>query len=132
MKTPIATTLALLLILTAAGCSGSGTAGTATSAPAPSPTAPASPTLPATLPGPDSDERKALLAELAKINPEFTGDRTVEDARRVCAGMLGGTPLDRLLVTVTDLFSSDRKTPVADDDEARRILQVIGSNGFCR
>ena len=132
MKKPVATILALLMILPAAACSGSGATGEATSAPASSQTSPATPTLPATLPGPDSDERKTLLAELSTINPEFTDSQTVEDARRVCGGLLGGVPLDRLLVMVTDLFSSGRATAVTDDGEARRILQVIGANGFCR
>ncbi len=132
MKKPVATILALLMILPAAACSGSEATGEATSDQASSQTAPATPTLPATLPGPDSDERKALLAELSTINPEFTDDQTVEDARRVCGGLLGGMPLDRLLVIVTDLFSSGRDTVVTDNGEARRILQVIGANGFCR
>ncbi len=131
MKKPITTVLALLLILPAAACSGTGTAGTATSDPAASPSSTAT-ALPDTLPGPDAAERKALLAELSTINPEFTDDQTVEDARRVCGGLLGGVPLDGLLVSVTNLFSDGRTTPVADDDEARRILQVIGANGFCR
>ncbi len=131
MKKPITTVLALLMILPAAACSGTGTAGTATSAPAASQSSTAT-ALPDTLPGPDAAERKALLAELSAINPEFTDGQTVEDARRVCGGLLGGVPLDGLLVSVTNLFSDGRTTPVADDDEARRILQVIGANGFCR
>ncbi|MEO5779676.1 hypothetical protein [Arthrobacter sp. PAMC25284] len=130
MTKRIATILALLMLLLTAACSGPAGAGAssqAASQPASTVTA-----LPDTLPAPDADEQKALLAELSGINLEFTDGKTVEDARRVCGSLLGGVPLDRLLVTVTDLFSSGRETPVADDEEARRILLVIGANGFCR
>ncbi len=123
MKNTTAIVLVLSTLLLTAGCS---------AAPSPEPPADSPSTgLAASLPDPDPAEQEALLAALAKINPGLSNDQAVDKARRLCGRLLGQTSEDQLIAAAKAEFSSADVQNVPDED-ARRILSVIGSNGFCR
>lgn len=123
MKSTTAITLALSTLLLTAGCSAS----LSPEPPADSP----STGLAASLPDLDPAEQDALLAALAKINPGLQDDQAVDKARRLCGRLLGQSSEDQLIAAAKAEFSSARVQNVPDED-ARRILSVIGANGFCR
>ena len=107
---------------------------TAACSAAPSPSRPpgARPTgLPASLPKPDPAQQEALLAALAKINPGLSNDQAVDKARRLCGRLLGQSSADQLIAAAKAEFSSG-DVPAVPDEDAQRILSVIGANGFCR
>ncbi|SDQ21232.1 hypothetical protein [Pseudarthrobacter chlorophenolicus] len=73
---------ALLAVLALTGCS-------ATATPAPSATAPAPPAL--TIAKPTEAQKTALMADLAKVNPQFEGTRTLISASLACRTILKGS-----------------------------------------
>ena len=124
MKNTTAITLVVSTLLLTAGCS----------AAAPSPGSPAgSPStgLAASLPDPNPAEQEALLAALATINLGLSNDQAVDKARRLCGRLLGQSSEDQLIAAARTEFSN-ADVPIIPDEDARRILSVIGSNGFCR
>jgi len=123
MKNTTAIALVMSTLLLTAGCSA-----------VPSPGSPAgSPStgLAASLPDPNPAEQEALLAALATINPGLSNDQAVDKARRLCGRLLGQSSEDQLIAAARTEFSN-ADVPIIPDEDARRILSVIGSNGFCR
>lgn len=128
MKNNVAITLVLSTLLLMAACSAPPSPEPpAASSPANSP----SPDVAAALPKPDRAEQEALLTALAKINPGLSSDQAVGPARRLCGRLLGQSSEDQLITAAKTEFSTASLQAISDGD-ARRILSVIGSNGFCR
>jgi len=128
MKNTTAIAMAGLTLLLTAGCSASPT-------PAPGAASPsaASPStgLVAALPKPDAAQQEALLASLAQINPRLAGDQAVDRARSLCGRLLGQSSEEQLIGAAKAAFTGG-DIPAVSDEEAQRILSVIGANGFCR
>ena len=127
MKNISAIAMALLTLLLTAACSASPSPEPAPASPSASPSA----GLAASLPNPDAAEQTALLASLAKINPRFSNEQAVDKARSLCGRLLGQSSEDQLIATAKAAFTGG-DVPAVSDEEAQRILSVIGSNGFCR
>jgi hypothetical protein len=87
--------------------------------------------LAASLPKPNAVQQEALLASLAEINPGLSNDQAVDKARSLCGRLLGMAPEDQLVAAAKAAFTVGDVQAVSDA-EARRIISVIGSNGFCR
>lgn len=84
------------------------------------------------IPKPDAAQEARLLSELAKIKPELANDKAVDNARNQCHGsILGGGPEDRQIESAKARFA-DANVKVVSDSEARQIIAVIKTNGFCK
>ncbi|HEX9088881.1 MAG TPA: hypothetical protein VF867_15290 [Arthrobacter sp.] len=124
MKKIVTILLAALTISVTAGCSSAPKAET----PAPAATTAAATS---TIPKPDAAQTAALRADLAKINPLLDNDKSVDNSRNQCSGILGGSPEDKLLTSTKARFTGGQVKDVSDA-EARQILAVIKANGFCK
>jgi hypothetical protein len=122
MKIPTSITLALLTLLLAAGCSAAPDGGTPAGSPSTSPAV--------TLPSPNAAQQEALLASLARIDPQLADGRAVDRARSLCGSILGMATADQLIAAVKARFAGGG-APLTDGD-AQRVLSAIGANGFCR
>ncbi|AOT04708.1 hypothetical protein [Arthrobacter sp. U41] len=114
--------LAALTILLATGCSSSPKA----EAPPASTAAAAS-----TIPKPDAAQETNLRSELAKINPLFDNEKSVDNSRNQCSSILGESPDDKLITSAKTRFTGGQVTSVSDV-EAQQIIDVIKANGFCK
>lgn len=125
MKNAPAIALVLLMLLLTAACSAA-PATERVAGPAASPSG-----LAASLPKPNAAQQEALLASLANINPAFSHEGAVDRARGLCGRLLGQSSAEQLIAAAKTAFSGG-DAPAVSDEDAQRILSVIGSNGFCR
>jgi hypothetical protein len=58
--------------------------------------------------------------------------RTVEDARLECRLILHGTPEGAQLANAKRLMRDAKAPGAASDDAAKKIIDVIKTNGFCQ
>jgi hypothetical protein len=119
--------LALLSLLVTAACSAAPATAPVTEPVASSPSG----GLADALPKPNAAQEEALLAALARINPRYSTEEAVDRARSLCGRLLGLSPADQLLAAAKTAFTSG-DAPAVSDEDAQRILTVIGANGFCR
>jgi hypothetical protein len=115
-----ATALAVLSVLFLTGC------GAPAAAPAPSVTA-------APLAAPDPAQRASLMTEFKKIDPVLGTPKSVEDARYACRLILHGAPDGAQLATARRILKDAKVAPgAASDGAAKKIIDVIKANGFCK
>ncbi|TSE17860.1 hypothetical protein B1A87_003015 [Arthrobacter sp. KBS0703] len=108
---------ALLAVLALTGCSAA-----ATPAPAASPAV--------SVAKPTEAQKTALMSDLAKVNPQLEGPRVLAIATLSCRSILKGEPEGVQIMAVRDRFSRVSDKPITDPD-AKRIIEVIKTNGFC-
>ncbi|AXJ08201.1 hypothetical protein [Arthrobacter sp. PM3] len=123
MKNTSSTTLALLTLVLAAGCSAAPDAGTPAGNPSGGPAV--------TLPSPNAAQQEALLASLAGIDPRLADGQAVDRARSLCGSILGMATGDQLIAAAKARFTAVGGSQLTDGD-AQRILTAISANGFCR
>lgn len=123
------TTIALgvLSVLLMAGCAGSPAAAEAKA----SSKTGASKVAAAAVPKPTAAQEASLKTELAKINPAINAQMAVSGAQQQCSGILEGWPEAKHLATTKMMFSTKKSKPIAEA-EAKRIIKVIKTNGFCK
>jgi hypothetical protein len=105
---------ALLAVLALTGCS---------AAAKPEPAGPS-------LTKPTEEQRVALMADLAKVNPQLEGPRTLVSVSLTCRSILKGESEEDQVVLTRDRISKSTDQPITDPD-ARRIIEIIKANGFC-
>jgi hypothetical protein len=126
LKKIYAPRLLVVLLLTACG----GTQSTS-----PSPTATVAATAPATvassIPKPDADQEKELLTQLGAISLALNNAKSVSNSRNTCTSILGGSDDSKLVAATKTRFTGGDVNEVTDE-QARQILAVVKSNGFCK
>jgi hypothetical protein len=117
--------LTLLTGLLLSGCSG---------APAVTPTAdPVSTNSSTPEPKLNAVQRTSLIAELQKIDPALGTQRTVATARQGCRMILNGdSEENQLAFAMKALSTANIKPDATSADKAKKIIDVIKSNGFCK
>lgn len=107
---------ALLAVVALTGCSA------ATPAPA------ASPAL--SVGNPSEEHRAALMADLAKVNPQLEGSLAFVSASLTCRSILKGEPEEVQVGIALDRFSRVAGQAITEAD-AKKVLEIIKGNGFC-
>jgi hypothetical protein len=114
----------LLVVLLLTACGG-------TQSTSPSPTATATTTMASSIPKPDADQEKELLTQLGAISPALNNAKSVSNSRNTCTSILGGSDDSKLVAATKTRFTGGDVKEVTDE-QARQILAVVKSNGFCK
>lgn len=78
----------------------------------------------------DKAQEKALLADLKTVNAAYSDTRGLIGAQLLCRNILRGTPETDHVAFVQSRFSmTEARMP---EPEARRVIEIIKSNGFCK
>jgi hypothetical protein len=73
------------------------------------------------------------VAEFKKIDPALGAPKSVEDARDECRLILHGTAEKGQIAVARQILKDAKAAPGAvTDDAAKKIIDVIKSNGFCK
>lgn len=82
------------------------------------------------MPAIDKVQEKAMLADLKAVNAAYSDTRGLIGAQLLCRNILRGTPETDQVAFVQSRFSmTETRMP---ETEARRVIEVIKSNGFCK
>lgn len=85
------------------------------------------------MPEPDEAQKASLTAEFKKIDPTLDTPQAIENARRTCTMIQrGGPEAAQLSFARRVLRDANIKPGAASDEAAKKIVEVIKSNGFCK
>lgn len=80
---------------------------------------------------PDAAQWKALFADLAKIDPDYTGARAANAAMKVCHSILSESKEPLQITAAQSGFAGAARKPVTDA-QAKKIITAVKRNGFCK
>lgn len=83
------------------------------------------------IPRPDSEQEAKLREDLAEIDPALNNEKAFNSARNQCTDILGGMSPDKLILSTQARFEGAGVETVTERD-AKKILDVIKNNGFCK